>query len=121
MDGPLLGGLLLAGVLAESQLQLLDRLAAEAGQAGVQHQLEMEKWIFDVLGFVSDLDEVDEGVAVGPDGEEGLDPAQQRRAVPHPAVSRPVLPAAEPAAGRPQPPVLSGHHLEPGPGAELNC
>ena len=36
----LLRGLLLAGVLLEPHLELLDSLATEAGQPGVQHQLE---------------------------------------------------------------------------------
>ena len=36
----LLRGLLLAGVLLEPHLELLDSLATEARQPGVQHQLE---------------------------------------------------------------------------------
>lgn len=48
-DDDLLGGLLLAGVLLKPHLELLDGLATEAGQAGVQHQLEGEHSFSDLL------------------------------------------------------------------------
>ena len=42
-DDDLLCGLLLAGILLEPHLQLLDGLAPETGQARVQHQLQGDR------------------------------------------------------------------------------